>query len=147
MALGGVKLIARPFSKVQKCAKPYDFLLYQSLQYYCTALIPRYHFLKSNKLMVSWVLKDNKSLFRVPVNIDTYISEGSVSHINGVWPISKHHSLLVVQFYKVRTGNGLRVHRKLPYKYPTAWSHFDHFSSSPQFVGCVCFIFDGIFSS
>ena len=51
--------------------------------------------------------------------------EGEVEHIDGLWPISKHYSLFVVQFYKVHTGNGLHMRKKLPYKYPTAWSHFD----------------------
>jgi len=32
---------------------------------------------------------------------------GEVEHINGVWPISKHYSFLVVQFYIVRTGKRL----------------------------------------
>jgi len=40
--------------------------------------------------------------------------EGKVSHINGVWPISKHYCLLVVQFFEVRTVNSLRMHRNCP---------------------------------
>jgi len=58
-----------------------------------------------------------------------YISEGSVSLINGVWLNSKHLQLVGrVNLYNAHRKQDAHV-RKLPYKYPTVWSHFDLFSS------------------
>ena len=47
----------------------------------------------------------------------------SISMVFG--PIPNIHSLLVVTIYIMRTGNRMRICKKLPYKYPTTRSHFD----------------------
>ena len=57
--------------------------------------------------------------------------EGEVEHINDVWPNSKHLQLVGSSVLLNAHRKRLAHAQKLPYKYPTVWSHFDLLKASP----------------
>ena len=71
-----------------------------------------------------------------------YISEGSVSHINGVWPsFSNSTALGHTKFFSGCTWHQLVRTCTSPYKYQTRYCIFDLFLSSPCAWLQRCFFF------